>query len=1145
MHQTLVFLEPNPITIADNATENSNVGVSGTPPGSVLEGISITLTGLTHTSVDDLDFLLVGPFGAGDLAFMSDAGSGAVSNATFTISDVGSGPIPGTPGALSGTYLPTDLSLFEDWSNWGLSNPNPMNHPGSVGFSTFASSFGNNFGGSGADGTYTLYVHDDTTGNTGTLASWSLTVITGEAPVAQAGSASGNEDTVITGHLVATDGDGDPLTYRATTRPLHGSVVVNPDGTYSYTPDVNFSGTDSFNFDASDGFVGSTDATVNLTVSAVDDAPTFVVGPGTVVEPSPAGYHIIVRGTALQADGKILVVGDAELGTNSDLLVERFNADGSLDTTFGNGGAVITSLSTETTFGAGIAVQSDGKIVAISSTINQNLQPDSVAAVRYNADGTLDTGFGTAGIATIVAHASANAVALQSDGKIILAGSSQTIQGENFLVARFDTDGTLDPGFGQAGILTSLFGTNVSQRARAIAIQSDGKIVVTGETLDQATGRHVVGIARYNPDGSIDGGTEVTVGRSDFPNDVILDTIENVNGSPEIVLVGRTIDPSTQKNDVFLERLVPDLGAGGPIGDPGFGAAGRAQASTPVSDEGLSILELADGKYVVAGDLNTNGSDSVSALFRYNADGTPDMSFGVDGVVTTSFGDTSFANKVFELPDGKLLVVGGSGPISDRHVVIARYNPDGSLDQSFAATNTLDGAPHYTQNGAPVVIDGNVALHDAELAAAGNFAGASLTLTRHGGASADDHFGASGNLSALTEGGALVLSGVTIGAVTHDGDGTLVLTFNASATEARVDETLSSITYANAGTAPPTSVQLDWSFSDGNAGAQGGGGAKVTTGATTVSITAAGLAHPTADFNGDGHSDIQWQNLDGTPAVWLTDGTSLVSGANVGFNPGPAWHEIGSGEFNGDAHSDILWQNTDGTIAEWLLNGTSLISGASVAFNPGPSWHAIDTGDFNGDGKSDILWQNQDGTPAVWLMNGLNIQLGANVGFNPGPTWHVIGAGDFNGDGKSDILWQNNDGTVAEWLMNGTSLVSGASVAFNPGSNWHAVGTGDFNGDGKADIVWQNIDGTPAIWLMDGLNILQGQNVGFNPGPAWHALRSGDYNGDGKSDILWQNTDGTAAVWLMNGTSLISGANVGSDPGSNWHVIPQHHDLFG
>src|SRR6266851_4670843 len=86
-----------------------------------------------------------------------------------------------------------------------------------------------------------------------------------------------------------------------------------------------------------------------------------------ILEPNPAGYNVLVRGSALQADGKILVVGDAEPGAaNSDLLVERFNRDGSLDTTFGNGGAVITSLSTETTFGTGIAVQPDGKVVAIA-----------------------------------------------------------------------------------------------------------------------------------------------------------------------------------------------------------------------------------------------------------------------------------------------------------------------------------------------------------------------------------------------------------------------------------------------------------------------------------------------------------------------------------------------------------------------------------------------------------------------------------------------------------------------------------------------------------------------------------------------------------------------------------------------------------
>jgi hypothetical protein len=72
------------------------------------------------------------------------------------------------------------------------------------------------------------------------------------------------------------------------------------------------------------------------------------------------------------------------------------------------------------------------------------------------------------------------------------------------------------------------------------------------------------------------------------------------------------------------------------------------------------------------------------------------------------------------------------------------------------------------------------------------------------------------------------------------------------------------------------------------------------------------------------------------------------------------------------------------------MDGTSLISGANVGFNPGAAWQAHDAVDFNADGKADILWQNTDGTPAVWLMDGLDLVAGANVGFNPGANWHVV-----------------------------------------------------------------------------------------------------------------------------------------------------------
>jgi hypothetical protein len=296
------------------------------------------------------------------------------------------------------------------------------------------------------------------------------------------------------------------------------------------------------------------------------------------------------------------------------------------------------------------------------------------------------------------------------------------------------------------------------------------------------------------------------------------------------------------------------------------------------------------------------------------------------------------------------------------------------------------------------------------------------------------------------------------------------------------------------------------------------------------------------DLNGDGHSDLLWQAADGTPAAWLVNGTSLVAGANIGFNPGATWHTKGLGDFNGDGKADILWQNDDGTPAVWLMNGLSVSSGANVGFNPGPAWHVIAAADFNGDGNADILWQNADGTPAIWLMNGTSLIAGASL-FNPGPSWHVIGAGDFNGDGKADILWQNSNGQAAIWLMNGLTLVSGANAGINLGPAWQIQAAGDFNGDGKADILLQNSNGQPAIWQMNGQNVVAISNVGFNPGAAWQIHAAADFNGDGKADIEWQNTDGTPAVWLMNGFNVVSGANVGFDPGANWHLTPGHDVL--
>jgi hypothetical protein len=297
-----------------------------------------------------------------------------------------------------------------------------------------------------------------------------------------------------------------------------------------------------------------------------------------------------------------------------------------------------------------------------------------------------------------------------------------------------------------------------------------------------------------------------------------------------------------------------------------------------------------------------------------------------------------------------------------------------------------------------------------------------------------------------------------------------------------------------------------------------------------------------SDFNGDGLSDILWQNAStGQAAIWDMNGNARTGGGTVSPNPGPSWTAVGSGDFNGDGQADILWQNADGQASIWEMNGTTRIGGGTVSPNPGPSWRAVGAGDFNDDGFSDILWQNTStGQVSIWEMNGATRTGGGAVANSPGPAWKAIGTGDFNGDGYSDILFQNTStGQISIWEMNGNTRIGGGTLSVSPGLAWKAIGTGDFNGDGLSDILFQNTStGQVAIWEMDGITQIGGGPVSLNPGLAWQAIGTGDFNGDGLSDILFQNAStGQVAVWGMDGATRTGGGAVSANPGSAWRAI--------
>jgi Ca2+-binding RTX toxin-like protein len=171
-----------------------------------------------------------------------------------------------------------------------------------------------------------------------------------------------------------------------------------------------------------------------------------------------------------------------------------------------------------------------------------------------------------------------------------------------------------------------------------------------------------------------------------------------------------------------------------------------------------------------------------------------------------------------------------------------RYNADGTLDTTFgkASGNTLGGFLGYTENTAPVALDPSVAIFDADLAVlaggAGNYGGASITVSRAGGADAQDVFSGLGKLTLFGVSGDAMLSGLAVGSFVNS-HGMLSLTFNSSATQARVNEVLSSIGYANTSDAPPSRVVINYVFSDGNSGAQGAGSSIIVSDSVEVYIS--------------------------------------------------------------------------------------------------------------------------------------------------------------------------------------------------------------------------------------------------------------------------------------------------------------------
>ncbi|MES2098719.1 MAG: hypothetical protein V4569_02775 [Pseudomonadota bacterium] len=350
---------------------------------------------------------------------------------------------------------------------------------------------------------------------------------------------------------------------------------------------------------------------------------------------------------------------------------------GALDTSFGSAGKAVTAVGPTDDYAQAMVVQPDGKIV-VAGWGNGALGY-AFEIVRYERDGALDISFGTAGkVITSVGDGAdaANAIALQADGKILVAGSAdETPKGKSFALVRYNADGSVDTTFGSAGKVITSFGSD-SDEAFAIVVQPDGRIVLGGHTRSATRGIDFA-LARYNADGSADAsfgvnGQVVTpIGGGDRRDSIYALALQTLDGEVKIVAAGG-------EGDFVLTRYHADgsVDSGFAVGERPDGEFGSVIGAA----RGLAIAP--DNKIVVVGHV---GHDV--AVLRLNADGLADNGFGGSGRVVTKVSATNWneAQAVVVQADGRI-VVGGwvyAGNSSSGDHVVARYLTDGTLDAGF------------------------------------------------------------------------------------------------------------------------------------------------------------------------------------------------------------------------------------------------------------------------------------------------------------------------------------------------------------------------------------------------------------------------------------------------------------------------------
>jgi uncharacterized delta-60 repeat protein len=624
----------------------------------------------------------------------------------------------------------------------------------------------------------------------------------------------------------------------------------------------------------------------------------------------PAGFASDAADVALQPDGKIILLG-------RDLqspLVYRFSAAGVPDTGFGSSGVATVSESSSTPTYMRVAVRPDGKIVLVYDGGSSS----TVKVAQLTPSGMLDATFGTGGTATIdflylATFARSFAFGLQPDGKIVVA-TARDQGGRNYdlAIARLLANGAPDPSFGAGlvAIRTNSFVADEPLFAGALSFQPDGKIVIAGSVrrANVSSGTSPDGeelaIFRLTSAGALDAsfgaaGVAMTPTHHFYDNNDDRYYAVAVGADGRVVAMGA---PHFAGDESFmLARYLTAPGARA-VGGPDFDANG-ANDLLWTRDDGRYAIWLMNATSVVgSAEIMGAGSGwSVASVADLDGNGKSDL--------------------VWQHSDGRVAIwlMNGSAPATQAQILNAGgwrvthagdFNGDGKADLVFS---------HADGSVAMWTMNGTASTGGATILGPGS----GWSVARIGDFDGD---GKSDLLWAHADGRHAIwlMDGTAPKAMTQ--------VLNAGAWSAAQVADLNG----------DGKSDILWQHADGSIAAWVMDGATLAMGSTLIGAGTGWTIARAADFDGDGHADLLFQHPDGRAAIWLMwdSRPSFVPGAQAQVrNAGEGWIVKRVIDMDGDGRCDIVWQHADGRVAVWLMNGTTLLSGQEI-LPAGTGWHA-------------------------------------------------------------------------------------------------------------------------------------------------------------------------------------------------------------